>query len=193
MRAITNEVCGAIIGHQAWRKITMTTRKTATNEIAAVNATNETMPLWKALEDEGLLNCKRSSLFVACKNRKWLKDAIKTVRHPETGHKYAVIGVAEMNRYIAERRQGGGGGSHDGAKKHALWLSDEEVAVAIETLTAKFGRNIKIERLYKVKTTADATTTETTTDDESDVEGDDGDMDGDGVIGVNEDGEIIES
>ena len=163
----------------------MTRAKNTTNEIAAVNgaianATNETMPLWKALEDESLLNCKRSSLFVACKNRPWLKDAIKTVRHPETGHKYAVIGVAEMNRYIAERRQGSSGGSHDGAKKHALWLSDEEVAVAIETLTAKFGRDITIDRLYKVKATTDAAAVETTTDDESDVENEsDGEIDQD--------------
>lgn len=151
--------------------MTRNTRTQANTTDEPTTDTNATMPLWKALADKDLLNCKRSSLHVACKGRPWLKAAITTVKHEETGHKYAVINVAAMHRYIAERKSGGARAAN-GMLKLTVFLTDAEREQANQTLSALFGREINLERLYKgkPKTEGEAEVETTESDD-----GDDGD------------------
>jgi hypothetical protein len=111
--------------------------------------------MWKALEELGI---EKSTFFVAQKRHDYLKNAIVREKHPDTGAEWVQISKAAVDKYAAERRAGGSSGSHPGQMKRTVWLSDEETLVAEQVLSAKFGRDISIDRLYRAKAAAEGET-----------------------------------
>jgi hypothetical protein len=154
--------------------MTRITRNTTTaNETAAI--TPEYVSMTRAREILG--NIKASTMGVAIKKHAYLKDAVIRERHPETDAMWTRIRLDAVLKYQAERRVGGGSGSHAGLKKLTVWLSDEEQVEAARLLSEKFGREIEIARLYKGKAATNGVTDEA---DESDADEDEGSDDGEG-------------
>jgi hypothetical protein len=93
------------------------------------------------------LDIQPSTFYVACKRHDYLKEAIVTEIHPDTGKKWTRISRAAIDKYAAERKAGGG--NHGGARKVTTWLMDDEIEQAEEILSEALGREITIERLYQ--------------------------------------------
>ncbi len=119
------------------------------------------MPMWKALED---LAIAPATFFVAQKRHAYLKDAIVREKHPDTGREWVQISRAAIERYANERRAGGSSGSHPGQLKYGLFLAESELEEAVAVLSAKFGRDVSIDRLYRAKANAENGATDETED-----------------------------
>jgi hypothetical protein len=120
---------------------------------------------------KALGDIKPSTFWVACKRHDYLKQAIVTEIHEETGKKWTRISRAAVERYAAERRAGGSSGSHPGEFKVTTWLKEEEFEKAAELLTKAFKRPITIDRLYRAKANeTNGTTDEADEDEETDDE-----------------------
>jgi hypothetical protein len=109
---------------------------------------------------KALGDIKPSTFWVAMKRHAYLKDAVVTEIHPETGKKWTRISQAAIDKYAAERRAGGSSGSHPGEFKVTTWLKESEFEKAAELLTKAFKRPITIDRLYRAKANENGVETE---------------------------------
>jgi hypothetical protein len=130
--------------------------------------TNDLITVKKALRE---LDIQPSTFYVACKRHDWLRNAITEQFNEDIERNVKYITRAAVERYAAERRPGHSANGHEGFK-HAIYLTDDEVAQAVKVLSETLGREVTIERMYKTKGKAESNgvEAETETEEQDDTE-----------------------